>query len=217
MNNICKICGANTREMIHVRFDLKYYYCDLCEFVSKDEKSIITAVEELEGYNTHNNSIEDPRYVAYFMKFIENAVLKYCDRNISGLDFGSGPSPVLAMIFERDYNISMDIYDLYYSPNKIYENKKYGIITSTEVVEHLKNPLGYFRLFKVLLEEEGILSIMTLFHSKKEAEFLEWHYIRDMSHISFYTPKTMKIIAEKVGLKVIYSDDNRYTTFRNLS
>lgn len=38
----------------------------------------------------------------------------------SGLDFGSGPSPVLAMIMERDYGFDMDIYDLFYSPEKPY-------------------------------------------------------------------------------------------------
>jgi hypothetical protein len=215
MNKTCKICGESTREITHTRSNIKYYCCDLCEFIAKDEASIITVEEELSRYEVHNNSMDDPRYVAFFMKFIEEAVIKHCKKDAKGLDFGSGPSPVLAQVFETYYSISMDIYDLFYSPEKIYKDKHYDLITSTEVVEHLKNPLEYFRLFKGLLEKEGILSLMTLFHPKDEAEFLDWHYIRDTTHISFYTQKTMDIIAEKVGLRSLYSDGQRYITFIN--
>lgn len=118
------------------------------------------------------------------------------------------------MILERDFNFSMDIYDLFYSPDKVYEGKNYDLVTTTEVVEHLKNPLAYFLLFKELLNEKGVLSIMTLFHPRDDAQFMEWYYIRDVSHISFYTPMTMKVIGEKVGLKMIYTDEKRYVSFR---
>lgn len=216
MNEICKICGANTEEIIHEQFRLNYYYCNECEFISKDNRSIVTPEEELKIYNNHNNSIEDPRYVEFFRKFLDNAILNYCSNGRKGFDFGSGPSPVLAMILERDYHFSMDIYDLFYSPHKIYEGQKYDLVTSTEVVEHLLSPLQYFHQFKHLLKEDSILGIMTLFHPKDEESFVNWHYVRDMSHISFYTPKTMEVIAEKVGLKIIHTDFNRYTTFKLL-
>lgn len=64
--------------------------------------------------------------------------------------------------------------------------------------------------------EDGILRIMNILHPKDKERFVEWYYIRDMSHISFYTPKTMEVIVEKVGLKVIHANLNRYTTFKLL-
>lgn len=127
-----------------------------------------------------------------------HAILNYCSNGRNGFDFGSGPSPVLAMILERNYHFSMDIYDLFYSPHKIYESQKYDLVTVTEVIEHLLNPLQYFHLFKILLKEDSILRIMTLFHPKDRGIFVEWHYVRDMSHISFYTPKTMKLSLKKL-------------------
>lgn len=215
MDQICKICGRKTHEIFQTKFKIKYHYCDYCGFISKDKNDLITRDEEIKIYNNHNNSIEDPRYVAFFKGFLDNAVLRFCDGK-KGLDFGSGPSPVLAMILERDYGFSMDIYDLYYSPEKVFEGKTYDLITSTEVIEHLANPLPYFRLFKEHMKPNGILSIMTLFHPKDENEFLNWYYMRDMSHISFFTPKTMRIIGEVVGLEIIYTDNKRYTTYRLL-
>ena len=97
--------------------------------------------------------------------------------------------------------------------DKVYLGKHYDLITTTEVVEHLQDPLEYFRLFSKLLKPDGVLAVMTLFHQNDQAHFLNWHYIRDRSHISFYTAKTMKYIASQVGLKVIYSNNKRFTTF----
>ncbi|MFO7929019.1 MAG: class I SAM-dependent methyltransferase [Candidatus Humimicrobiaceae bacterium] len=213
-NQYCKICGSKTSKIFHKYPELKYYYCKACEFISKDERFILSPEKEYRNYNNHNNSINDPEYVDYFKKFLHSAVLKYCGSGKLGLDFGSGPSPVLAMILERDYNYNMDIYDLYYSPLKVYQGKKYDLVTSTEVTEHLKNPLSYFQIFRNCLKKEGLLSIMTLFYPNNQEQFLEWYYIRDKTHISFYTPKTMEIIGEKTGLKVIYTDHARYISFK---
>ncbi len=215
MSKPCKICGRKTHEIFQMKFKIKYHYCDYCGFISKDENDFITRDEELKIYNNHNNSIEDPRYVAFFKRFLDKAVLRFCNGK-KGLDFGSGPSPVLSMILERDYGFSMDNYDLYYSPETIYEGRTYDLITSTEVIEHIPNPLEYFSIFKRCMKKDSILSIMTLFHPENKREFLNWYYMRDMSHISFFTPQTMKVIAELVGMKIIYTDNTRYTTFKLL-
>jgi len=171
MNEYCDICGAETSEIFHKGFQLSFYYCPCCEFISRDKFAIITAEEEFRIYNLHENTIEDPRYVEYFKRFIHSAILDYCKTRGKGLDFGSGPSPVLAALLERDYDFSMDIYDLFYAPEKIYEDKKYKLITATEVVEHLKNPLDYFYQFKELLDKDGLLSIMTTFHPRNNVTF----------------------------------------------
>ncbi|MDZ7838837.1 MAG: class I SAM-dependent methyltransferase [Actinomycetota bacterium] len=192
---------------------IKYYFCSQCEFIFKDEASNISSQEELERYNLHNNSYDDAAYVEYFKKFINNAVLDYSNGK-NGLDFGSGPYPVLAIILEKEYGFKMDIYDLFYSPYRIYEGKKYNLITATEVVEHLQDPLNYFYLFKQCLDSDGLLAVMTLFHSGDKQQFLDWHYTRDDSHRSFYNLNTMKNIAKRVGLKVIYTDNYRYISFK---
>ncbi len=81
-----------------------YYYCSACEFISKDETMCLPASESLAIYNTHVNSIDDVRYVTYFKKFIESAILPVSNGSKIGLDFGSGPSAVLSQILTRDYS-----------------------------------------------------------------------------------------------------------------
>lgn len=208
----CILCSERTRKIHQPQFG-DYYCCSNCELISKDEDHIISQTDELEIYNNHQNSIEDPKYVEYFYRFLNDAVFPYTTSGKQGLDFGSGPSPVLAQILSRNHDYQMDIYDLFYAPERVYEGQKYDLVTSTEVVEHLENPIEYFGLFSKLLKPDGILAIMTSFHQNDDLAFLDWHYIRDRSHISFYTPRTMEFIATKVGLKIIYTDSIQYTTF----
>ncbi len=213
MNQPCIICGANTSPLHHPRMKVTYHACGACEFISLDPRDRITEAEEFRIYENHQNSIEDPRYVAFFERFLQNAVFPYASGGRQGFDFGSGPSPVLAQLLERDYSYQMDIYDYFYSPEKGFEGKEYDLITTTEVVEHLADPLPTFRLLAGLLKPDGILAVMTLFHHRDPAHFLEWHYVRDKSHISFYTPATMVHVAQQVGLQMVHTNEERFSTF----
>jgi hypothetical protein len=213
MKNMCKICSNMTREIHQKTFGI-YHVCDLCGFISKDKEDHVSAQAQHTIYDSHHNSIEDPVYVAYFNHFLSEAVFPFVNEGRYGLDFGSGPSPVLAQMLTDTYGYMMDIYDLFYSPHKSYINKTYDLITVTEVVEHLENPLDYLSLFRDHLNENGILSIMTQFHHNNDEDFLDWHYIRDRSHISFCNERTFEIIAEKLNLNIIYSDHKKLVTFR---
>ena len=212
----CKICNGNTQTVIHEKFGT-FYWCDDCGFIFKDSKDYVSSKEELKIYNTHQNSIDDQRYVDYFKRFIDEAIMPTGMKFKSGFDFGSGPSPVLATILQRDYQIPMDIYDLNFAPEKEYQNRKYDLVTCTEVIEHLENPQEYFNLFASLLNDDGLLAMMTLFHPDNVTDFLGWHYIRDRTHISLFSPKALAYLAKQAGLEVVYHNNHRYITFKKKS
>jgi len=213
---LCKICAASTKELIHPSTDQRFYRCEQCDFVFKSEIHYLSANDALKEYDLHTNSIEDSSYVDYFKRFIDSAVVGYVTIGRKGLDFGSGPSPVLAKILERDYGFDMDIYDLFYAPEKVSQDRRYDLITSTEVVEHLADPLAFFKFARDHLREDGLLAVMTLFHPEEDEAILKSHYLRDMTHISFLSLKTMKTVAALTGLEVVYTDHKRYTAFRKL-
>ena len=122
------------------------------------------------------------------------------------MDFGCGPGPVLKVLLNR-LGIDVDIYDPYFYPDKVFEGKQYDLITCTEVFEHLKNPLEIITLLESLLKENGILAVMTLFHTTSD-NFCKWWYRRDPTHICFYSPKTFKWLENNFNL-VIDAIDNR--------
>ncbi len=213
--NKCPLCNHSTRSIHQKSFDIHFHYCSHCEFLYKDSSDRISSEEEKEIYDRHENSYEDERYIAYFERFLNASLLPYISNDACGLDYGSGPSPVLSTLLNKRYNHQMDIYDLYYHDIALDGNKRYDFITCTEVIEHIENPIETLSYFKSILKEDGILSMMTQFHRKDDDFFMNWHYMRDMSHISFFTEKTMQHIAEEVGLELIQCDGKRYMTFRN--
>lgn len=217
MSSKCKICQSQTRPIKRTFRKNKpselYNHCPFCDFIFLQDEFLISDQEEFQVYQQHENFLGDPQYTAFFMKFVKQAILDYVKKDQPRcLDFGSGPQPVLAHLLEEKFGWSVDIYDKFYAPDKIYQGKVYDLITSTEVVEHLADPLFYFKLFKELLAPQGSLAIMTLFHTTC-SEFTEWFYINDPSHIAFYSKKTMQVIAELLDLKLLYCDDHRYVSF----
>ena len=132
-------------------------------------------------------------------------------RNI--LEFGSGPYPALKILLgERGYNV-FD-FDPFYNNNDDYKNRKYQLITTTEVVEHFTNPLKEFSHLFDLLEEDGYLVIMTRFRTMDIEEFLKWWYRRDLTHISFFNLKTFEYIGNKYDADIVSHNDVNIITMQ---
>jgi len=108
----------------------------------------------------------------------------------------------------------VDTYDLFFNLDEAYKVKKYNLIILTEVLEHLENPLVILRELFERLEPQGIISTMTLFHPNDPEKFSKWWYRRDITHISFYTLRTLKEIAGSLGLDLIFSDSVRMAVMR---
>ncbi len=209
----CHICHSEARIIEDQQFGLNYYYCLQCGFISQDRESIPAFSDARDEYDRHENSIENEGYVNFFKRFIEASILPFVDQG-KGLDFGSGPEPVLSQVLKRDYGLMVDIYDLHYQPVKVYEHQQYDYIVSTEVIEHIEDPMAVMKLWHEHLKPGGVLAVMTLFHEEDEAHFLDWWYRRDITHISFFTVRTFNYMAEKIGFEIIFTDNKRYITFK---
>ncbi len=209
----CKICQSDTSVMTDSKKKLSYYRCVSCGFVYLDDKFIVDKESEKEQYDLHNNSFESVGYVEMFEKFIAKAITPYEENIESALEFGCGPGPVLAELLRRK-GMEVEQYDLYFYPEKVYEGKQYDLITSTEVFEHLKKPIEMLRMLVKHTNDNGYIILMTKFPPADDKEFLAWWYRRDVTHISFFTPKSFEVMAEKVGLKVLKTIDKNIVVFQ---
>jgi hypothetical protein len=178
-----------------------------------DDSYMVDVVEEQEHYKKHNNSFECKGYVEMFEQFIEEAIAPYEKNLHTALEFGCGEGPVLAELLARR-GLEVDKYDIYFYPKKVYEGKHYDLITSTEVFEHLKEPLEVFERLSNLLTARGYMVLMTHFPPASDDEFLKWWYIRDITHISFFTPKSFDVMAKKMGLKMVTHLKNKMVVFQ---
>ena len=135
-----------------------------------------------------------------------NVLLEYISKDDIGLDFGCGPGPTLSHMC-KDLNIQQDNYDPIFFNNENVFKKKYNFVTSTEVVEHLYNPEKEFERLFTLLKKNGVLGIMTQFYSD-DIIFKNWFYIKDITHVVFYSKQTFKYLAKKYNKRIIFHGES---------
>ena len=211
---LCKICGNETRELHDAQMNNRYHVCLFCDYIFLDEEGYASFEDEKTRYMEHDNSYENEGYRDFLEGFLETAVFPFGNGFRRALDFGSGPEPVLARIMRERHGIETDIYDLHFSPDRTYMDKKYDLIVTTEVLEHLKNPVETLKELYECMDQGGILAVMTLFHHGDDRAFLSWHYRRDKTHIGFFTAKTLEIAGRAAGLELIHTDGRRVATFK---
>jgi hypothetical protein len=157
--------------------------------VSKDD--------EKARYEEHNNDADDPGY-RQFLERITEPIKEHFQIGASGLDFGCGPTTLLADILKKD-GFEMEVFDVFYETDISVLDKKYDFIVSTEVVEHLSNPLREFKRLFSMLESDGVLAVMTRLHDDS-IDFKTWHYKNDRTHIGFYSIETFDWLANYLGV-----------------
>ena len=208
----CKICNSPTEELLDKQMKVTYDVCQKCDFISKQEAYHLSEEDEHGRYSLHNNFPDNEGYVNIFNNMIDIHVRTL--KNVKKvLDFGCGPYPTLKILLERlDYKVS--IYDPYFEKDLAYRNQKYDLITTTEVIEHMVDPIKELSHMLSLLDDKGYLLIMTLFREMDQERFLTWWYRRDRTHISFFNETTFKFIQDKFDLVEVSNNNKNIIVFQ---
>lgn len=214
--NKCKICNCNTTVIKDAKYVKIYYRCEECDYIFLDDIHYLDAGLEKEHYDNHENNLESLGYVDMFENLIEEFISIDAKEIKTALDFGCGEGEVLPILLERR-GIFCDRYDLFYFPQKVYKNKKYDLIVSTEVIEHLASPLDTLKELLLHLNKDGYLLLMTYFHPSDDEKFLKWFYIKDITHIGFFSIKTFEYMASELSLKIIKHNSKNSIMFRKIS
>lgn len=190
----CPLCrGKNTAPFFEDKKRV-YLTCGHCHLVFVPRTYWLNPEAEQAVYDLHQNDLRDPGY-RKFLSRLTLPLLKKLKPNQKGLDFGCGPGPALAeMITAAGHE--MAIFDLFYHNTPEVLARPYDFICATEVVEHLQDPHKVFHTLFSILKPGGCLGIMTKQVIDQEA-FSRWHYIRDLTHICFFSPPTFEYLADQ--------------------
>ena len=197
----CHICSQSTSKFVDKKTNITYYHCKSCEYIFKSPLGYQDFDAQKERYNLHENNDEDMHYQAYFQRFLD-FTLPLVGTPKCALDFGCGRTSLLATLLEKQ-GVSCDYYDPIYHPYTLEQGKKYDLIVSTEVFEHLHQPKEVFADVVARLNECGYLAIQTQFHTNDLTQFKTWYYHRDTTHIVFFTSKTFEVLCRQYGCHIV--------------
>ena len=201
----CPLCG--NYQVAHYFQDSRrdYWQCGNCKLVFVGKNQHLTEADEKQRYDLHENSIEDTGYCSFLEKLL-NPLSQRLPKTAEGLDFGCGPGPTLSLLLEqRGFKVAC--YDKYYAADEYLLEKQYDFITSTEVLEHLREPKQVLERLISNLKPHAYLGVMTQL-LPEVSKFSEWHYKKDQTHICFYSDDTFTWIAKhwRLALEILDRD-----------
>lgn len=198
----CPLCSGTVLPTI-VAGTRSYARCHVCALISLDPAQRLLPLAEVVRYTEHRNLEGDAGY-RRFLERLSIPLSRRLTRGQHGLDFGCGPTPVLAAIMTESGYPTVG-YDPLFAPREELLAQHYDFVTCSEVVEHLHDPSSVFPLLGHLLEGGGVLGVMTRLH-RPEIPFESWWYRRDSTHVCFYTEATIRWIASHHGWTVEMPD-----------
>ncbi len=203
----CILCGSAAAFPLDFVKPAKriFLHCPQCDLIFVPESHHLSPDQEVSRYKMHRNTLSNEGYVGMFLEKI--AMLhQYCPQVKSVLDYGCGPSPVLAELLKRE-GFSCDIYDPYFFP--LFPESSYDLVISTEVFEHLRDIRQELHKICTLIKQGGYLAIMTSLHDDV-SDFENWWYASDPTHICFFGGSTFDWLAKEFGFEITFRDTKNF-------
>ena len=201
---LCKICSSNVDQafgaIILQKYNADFLYCDRCGFLQIDDPLWLQ-----EAYKNPIN-ICDTGIISrniYFSKFSSILITLIYGKNGQFLDYGGGYGIFTRVM--RDIGFDYYWYDPF-SNNLLAKGFEYdlndqqiSLVTSWECFEHFENPLN--DLNNILSISKNILfSTELLPEPIPSPNSWDYYGLEHGQHISFYSRRTLKYLAELYGL-----------------
>lgn len=204
-NAHCPLCRSSSPESFFEDTNRTYRRCPDCKLVFVPKTYWLSPEAERATYDRHQNDAHDQGY-RRFLSRLAMPLLQRLGTHQTGLDFGCGPGPTLSVLLEA-HGHRVELYDpFYYNKPAVFSNS-YDFICATEVVEHLYDPHKTFSALFRMLKPGGWLGIMTKLVIDARA-FKNWHYIRDMTHVGFFSRSTFAFLAQRFNARLNFVADD---------
>jgi SAM-dependent methyltransferase len=173
-------------------------------FVNRQQ--VLDLAGQEKHYKFHQNDIRAEGYINFLLRLV-NPLQERVSKGAKGLDFGSGPYPMLMeLLNEKGYHNTFH-YDPLYHPDVSVLTGTYDFILLCEVIEHMVDLRDDLQQIVNLLSQGGLFIISTGMNTS-EVNFTTWNYIQDPTHINFFSPKTVEFLDQEFGLELLESSHN---------
>lgn len=196
----CPLClGNETASRFFAEPLRSYDRCSACGLVFVPRRCHLSPEAEKRRYDLHRNDPEDGGYRDFLERLIA-PLAGHLQPAAEGLDFGSGPRPVMSILLAAR-GFRMTNYDPFYADDAPALERTYDFVTCAETVEHFRHPAESWAMLFRLVRPGGRLGVMTLLR-EEPAEFSRWWYRQDETHICFYSRATLEWLARHYSASV---------------
>lgn len=202
---ICKLCGKNSVDKLCENSSREFYHCTFCELIFVPEMYHLNIQEEKTRYDLHDNSMDNKGYVNYLQK-IEKVVSGIVTKDKSILDFGSGKNAVLSGLLKIN-GFNCTSYDPLYGLHNATQKSAFDLLIACEVVEHLRDLRSELFLIKKMITDTSKIIIRTQLYPPSD-KFLKWWYIQDLTHINFFSLKSIEIAGQILDRDIELTDES---------
>ena len=215
-NNVrCRICSAESasfsRAKILDRHDVEYFRCPACGYVQTEEpywlaEAYADAITHADVGLVQRNLRRAPIVTALIGAFFR-ADGKF-------IDYGGGYGLLVRLM--RDAGFDFYRYDRHcanlFAQGFEAEPEgrgEYELLTAMELFEHFADPIG--EIEGMLGYSRSIFFTTLLLPEPTPRPGEWWYYVPDQGqHVSFYTRKSLEVIAERFGLALVTDGVSRH-------
>jgi 2-polyprenyl-3-methyl-5-hydroxy-6-metoxy-1,4-benzoquinol methylase len=179
-----------------------YAHCPTCDLIWMRPAQWLPRELEKARYDHHENEASEG-----YRQFLEPILMELRALQarrtdpLQILDYGCGPTAFFAK-WLRAEGFDVSRYDLHYFTDQGSLQRPYDVIVSTEVWEHFHHPREEIEQLTRMLKPGGHFAIATA-APPALSRFHDWYYRRDLTHVVFYSAKTMAWICQEWGFRLI--------------
>ena len=206
----CKICEQNVELFSRVcllgKYDVEFYRCRSCGFICTEEPYWLE-----EAYSTAitGSDVGLVRRNIHLAKIARVLIFTFFNSKGTFLDFAGGYGLFVRLMRDNGYDFLW--YDRYCENlfasgfvADFIDGMRYDLVTAFEVFEHLVDPIT--GVDEILRHTKNILFTTDLLPEPVPKPSEWWYYgVEHGQHISFYTRKSLEVLAEKKRLN-LYSN-----------
>jgi len=190
----CRICQTASPEFY--RDTRVFYKCPQCWYIFTED---LASEQEAEAH--YKQQWED-QSVDFFRQQADAVlqVLNQFGRPHRLLDFGSGSGALTRELHSRGYDVTpLDPMEHGFLRDQSYP-QPFDAVIAVEVIEHLPNPLEEIRDIANVLVPGGVAVFTTgltnsfIARPDAAAQFKEWWYKDDPTHVGFFCERTLAAI-----------------------
>ncbi len=199
----CKICASPVvffaAATILKKYEIQYFKCERCGFVQTESPYWL---EEAYSHAIVNIDIGPINRGMQGAEKAKALIVSFFRAHEKFIDYGAGYGVFVRMM--RDLGLDFYYYDKHceniFAKNfEATASERYEMLTAFEVFEHLENPVE--ELHKMLSYSRNIFFTTELMPANYPKPDEWWYYALDYGqHISFYTHKSLSILAESENL-----------------